>query len=341
MTNIKDVEVIITRETAALTQQGFGLPFILATDGEKEYNEYTGIQEVAKDYPVDTEAYKIAERLFGQTPKPNMIAMAGTSYDGLAPSSLVEFLNELIETKNDWYYLECDQNGDDEIIALSNWIDTQKKLYGATTQNLELFKKIESERTFLYYHHDPEAYVAEGLIGRCAPEKPGSITWKFKTVNGVKEAEIRTSDVTQLHKDNGNTYLRKFGILQTSEGKTTSGEYIDVMQAQDFLDARLTEEVSRVFMTNKKVSYENSGIALLVSAAKSVCEIATEMGIILKDDAGNGLYTITAKSREDSLPNDIANRVYDGLVIMVPLAGAIHQTTLRMTLTYDEGGQAA
>lgn len=334
MTNIKDVEVIITRETAALTQQGFGLPFILATNGEVEYGEYTGIEGVAVDYPVGTEAYKVASRNFAQTPKPPMIAMAGLNYGGADTTELATFLNELIETKNDWYFLQSDQQGDEEIIALSAWVDTQKKLYAATTTNKDLVKQIESERTFIMYHDDDESYVAEGWVGKCAPELPGSITWKFKTINGVKSANIRTSDLTQLHKDNGNTYIRKLGILQTSEGKTTSGEYIDVMRSQDFLEARLTEEVSRVLFTKKKVGYENSGIALLVAAAKSVLERATEQGIVLKDDARNGMYTISARKREDSLLNDIANRIYDGLVIDVPLAGAIHNATLRVTLRY-------
>lgn len=334
MSNIKDVEVIITRETAALTQQGFGLPFILATSGEVEYGEYTGIEDVAADYDVETEAYKIATRTFGQTPKPPMIAMAGLDYGGTDPGELVTFLNELIETKNDWYFLESDQNGDEEIKELSAWVDTQKKLYGATTSNKELVTQLESERTFLMYHDDPKSYAAEGWIGRCAPELPGSITWKFKTINGVLAANIRTSDLTQLHKDSGNTYIRKMGILQSSEGKVTSGEYIDVMRSQDYLDARLTEEVSRVLYTQKKVAYENSGIALLIAAATSVMKRATEQGIVLKDDAGNGMWEIKARSREDSLKNDIANRVYDGLEILVPLAGAIHNATLRVTMYY-------
>lgn len=334
MSNIKDVEVIITRETAALTQQGFGLPFILATNADVEYGEYTGIEDVAVDYAEDTAAYKVASRIFGQTPKPPFIAMAGAEYKGNDPTELVAFLNELIETKNDWYFLQSDQQGDKEIIALSGWIDTQKKLYAATTTNKDLVKQLESERTFIMFHDDEESYVAEGWVGKCAPELPGSITWKFKTITGVKAADIRTSDLRQLHKDGGNTYVRKLGILQSSEGLTTSGEYIDVMRSQDFLDARLTEEVSRVLFTKKKVGYENSGIALLVAAAKSVLERATEQGIVLKDDALNGMYTITARKREDSLLNDVANRVYDGLVIDVPLAGAIHDATLRVTLRY-------
>lgn len=334
MTNIRDVEVIVNRETQALTQQGFGLPFILATNADVPYGEYTGIDEVKEDYAPETDAYKAAVREFAQTPKPAKIAMQGTAYDGLTPDSLVSFLNDLIETKNDWYYLACDRSDDEVILALSAWIDTQEKIYGATTSNLELFKQIESDRTFLFYHDDPKAFVAEGLIARCAPEQPGSITWKFKTVNGVRAAEIKNSEVSQLHKDNGNTYLSKYGILQTSEGKVTSGEYIDVIQSQDFLKARLSEEVSRVFFTKKKVSYENSGIALLVAAATAVCKSATTQGIVLKDDDGNGLWEIQYLTREESLKNDIANRVYDGLEVLIPLAGAIHNTTIRVTMYY-------
>lgn len=334
MSNIKDVEVIITRETAALTQQGFGLPLVLATNEVKAYNEYTGIEAVATDYPVGTEAYKIASRILGQTPKPPMIAMVGFEYDELDYTTLVTDLNELIELKNDWYFLYSDVKEKEGIQELSTWIDTQKKLYFFDTNDLTLVKSLESERSIYMYHDDVEQYPAAGWVGKCAPEEPGSITWKFKTINGVLPAEIRTSDLTQLHKDGGNTYIRKMGVLQTSEGKTTSGEYIDVMRSQDFLDARLTEEVSRVLYTTKKVAYENSGISLLVDAATSVLRRGTDQGIILKDDAGNGLWTITARKREDSLKNDIANRVYDGLVILVPLAGAIHNAVLRVTLHY-------
>src|SRR5690625_4551596 len=117
--SIKDVEVIVTRETAALSQAGFGMPFILATNGEQEYGEYTDISAVSEDYSEETEAYKIASRIFGQSPRPPIVAMAGID----EAETLTSALNDLIESHNDWYFLHCDQNSDEVIEELSAWID--------------------------------------------------------------------------------------------------------------------------------------------------------------------------------------------------------------------------
>lgn len=333
---IQDVEVIITRETAALTQAGFGLPLILATNADVPYGEYTDIASVADDYDETTAAYKIAARVLGQAPSPPMVAMVGVEYDPETdtPDALVAALNELVETRNDWYFLLCDQQGDAEITALSNWIDAQKKLYFASTDNLTLVNNLESERTAIIYHTEPKQYPAEGWVGRCAPELPGSITWKFKTINGVTAADIKVSELTQLHNNGGNSYVRKLGVLQTSEGKVTSGEYIDVIRSQDFIEARLTEQVSRLLFTQKKVSYDNSGIAMIVAECESVMKRATTQGIIALDDDGNGMWSITAPRREGIPSNDIANRRLNGIVIEATLAGAVHNAKMRVILKY-------
>lgn len=327
---ITDVEVIVTRETQPLSQSGFGMPLILATDGEKAYAEYTNLGDVAADYPETSRAYKIAARVFGQNPSPPRIAMFAVE----TPDNAISGLNGLIDSQNDWFFLLSDVQEDDGIKSLSDWAAANDKLYFATTSNLTLASEIESENTVLVYHQDPEAFAAEGWVGRCAPEAPGSITWKFKTINGVTEANITTAQLTQLHEDGGNSYVRKLGVLQTSEGLTTSGEYIDVIRSQYFLKARLTESVMSLFINNGKVPYDNSGIAMIVAACESVLKQATDQGIIALDEGGNGQWTINAPRREDVPQNDVANRHLNGVVIEAVLAGAIHSTTLRVTLTY-------
>ena len=57
-------------------------------------------------------------------------------------------------------------------------------------------------------------------------------------------------------------------------------------------------------------------------------------GIILKDDDGNGVYNITALTREEVSPNDVANRVYDGAKGEAKLAGAIHEGNFSIVLSY-------
>lgn len=330
---ITDVEVIVTRETQPLTQAGFGMPLILATHAAVPYAEYTSIADVAEDYPETTAAYKIAARVLGQSPRPSRIAMVGVEYVD-DPTTLTTALNDLVQMHNDWYFLLCDQQEDAVITALSGWIDTQKKLYFASTGNLNLAANLNSEKTVIMYHDDPTQYPAEGWVGRCAPELPGSITWKFKTISGVSAANIKAGELAQLHEDGGNSYIRKLGVLQTSEGLTTSGEYIDVIRSQHFIEARLVEQVMSLFINSGKVPYDNSGIAMVVAACESVMKQATDQGIIARDDDGNGLWTVTAPRREDIPASDIAARKLDGVIIEATLAGAIHSATIRVTLRY-------
>lgn len=329
-----------------MTQAGFGMPLILATHAAVPYAEYTSIADVAEDYPETTAAYKIAARVLGQSPRPSRIAMVGVEYDDgddgddgddnptTLTTTLTSALNDLVQTNNDWYFLLCDQQSDDVITALSGWIDTQKKMYFASTDNLNLAASLESENTVIMYHDDPTQYPAEGWVGRCAPELPGSITWKFKTINGISAANIKAGELAQLHEDGGNSYVRKLGVLQTSEGLTTSGEYIDVIRSQHFIEARLVEQVMNLFINSGKVPYDNSGIAMVVAACESVMKQATDQGIIARDDDGNGLWTVTAPRREDIPATDIAARKLDGVVIEATLAGGIHSATIRVTLRY-------
>lgn len=333
---IQDVEVIVIRETQPMTQAGFGLPLILATNATKPYAEYTDITGVKADYPETTAAYKIAARVLGQSPRPQKIAIFGVTYDPAmdTPDVLTGALSDLVETNNDWFYLLCDQQGDEEITALSNWIDTQKKIYFASTGNKDLVTQLESFNTVLMYHHDPTQYPAEGWVGVCAPKPPGSITWKFKTITGVTEAQITAAELITLHENGGNSYVRKHGILQSSEGLTTAGEYIDVMQSQYFIEARLIEEVSRLFYTHDKVPYDNSGIAMVAAACGTVMKQATDQGMIAKDADGNGLWTVTTPDRANIPASQVASRKLDGVYVEATLAGAIHGATIRVLLKY-------
>ena len=336
--SIKDVNVIVTRETAVLTQAGFGLPMILATNADKDYEEYVDLASVAEDYAESTTAYKMANAIFGQTPRPERVAIYGVDHDpGVdAPADLVAALNTLVDTKNDWYFLMCDLNADAIVTALSNWVNAQRKLYAVTTQSLALAGTLESERTFIQYHDDPEMFAAEAWVGRCAPELPGSITWKNQQLNGILEPEIGTAAMVQLHQDGGNTIKRQLGVLVTSEGWVTTGtEYIDVMRSSDFIEARLTEAVTRLLIVKGKVPYDNTGIAQVVAACEPVLQQASEQGIVAFDDeAGEFMWSITAPRRENIPVSDIAARKLDNVRIEVTLAGAIHSVTLRVTLTY-------
>lgn len=325
-----DFIVNISKLTRAITQRGFGLPMILGTTMDRPYTLYNTISEVAEHFPVTTKEYRIAQRIFGQNPAPPQVAIFSIqpqSGDNIA-ELLLTTVNEIVETHDDWYYLTCTENAEDVVKALGGWTETQIKTFWTTTQDLTLVNGLEYENTIVMYHENPNAYVAEGLVATAATNDPGSLTFKFKGVQGVLASEIRATDLTELHRNSGFSYLRKMGVLQTTEGTVTTGEYIDIVMAAHWIKVRMEEEAAFLAVNTKKIPYDRRGIAMLVAVVDKVLHIAGRMGIVRVDDDDNYVYRIFYLRREEVLRNDVANRVYNGLDWEIEIAGAIHTGTI-------------
>ncbi len=331
---MKDVEIIITRETAALTQAGFGMPLIIGTAGMKAYAECAELAEVADaGYVSTSEVYKMAAAVFGQNPRPPKVAVVGFA----SSEDLADDLNSLITEHNDWYFLLCEEQTEAAITVLASWAAANKKLYFAMLDddveaNIDLAGDLANDRVVLIYH-DGGDYADAAWVGRCAPELPGSITWKFKTLQGIAPVAISTTNIGALHKAHVNTYVQKYGINQTSEGQTTAGEYIDVIRGQDWVEARLAEGISRLLFISPKVPYDTRGIALVVSEVEAVMKQAVANDIIARDEDGNGIYTVSAPSITDISANDRAARHLPDVCFEFTLAGAIHSVVVRGVIT--------
>ena len=325
-----DFIVNISKLTRAITQRGFGLPMILGTSKDTPYTLYNTMSEVAEHYAVSSKEYRMSQRIFGQNPAPPQLAIFSIlpkPEDNLA-ELLLTAVNEIVETHDEWYYLLCTENSDEVVHALGGWCETQIKTYWTTAQNLTLVNALEYENTIVMYHEDPGAYVAEGLVATAATNDPGSLTFKFKGVQGVNASEIRATDLSELHLNNGFSYIRKMGVLQTTEGTVTTGEYIDVVMAAHWIKVRMEEEAALLAVNSKKIPYDRRGIAKLVAVVDNVIHIAGRMGIVRVDDYDNYVYRIFYLRREEVLPNDVANRVYNGIDWEIEIAGAIHTGTV-------------
>lgn len=76
------VNVQVTRQTAAITQAGFGTPLILGPNAEfaqTEIRTYTTLAAVAEDFATSDAEYVMANKLFSQTPRPERIKIGKTS----------------------------------------------------------------------------------------------------------------------------------------------------------------------------------------------------------------------------------------------------------------------
>lgn len=329
----KYVNVTITRQTRAVSQQGFGMALMLATSKASAYKEYSGdeaLAQIGTDFGAESKEYKLAASLLGQTPRPEKIATYGIVYDGVSgnPTDLVTALNTLILTHDDFYALVCPEQGDDEITALANWIGAQDKIYVASTSNKTLANTLNSDNVFVLVHDKPEQYPAEGLLGQLLPQEIGSYTWQFKTINGITPAAYSTTDISEIEENNGCAYITVGGVNITSNGVATSGEFMDIIQASHYIKARMTENVFRLLATMPKVPYTDDGINLVVAEMERTLKDAFNNGIIAEDADGQPMYSVTAPTRNEVAPNDRAARLLPDLKWTATVGGAIHKANI-------------
>ena len=337
---IEDVQVVITRETTPVTQAGFGLPLIVGAKGTTDYDDLgysvcrnlTDVAALAEGV-TETPVYQIAQKIFAQTPAPEKIAVAWV--DMTTPETLIAGLTALMAAgHNDWYFLLSESQKPADVDALAAFAAANGKLYfGSMTDTA--FEDLDDatlalDRAAILCHKDAAIqYPAEAWVGRCAPELPGSITWKFKTPSGVSVSGYTPTEIDAIKDKHGNVVVSQGGILHTTEGTVLSGEFIDVIRSQDWVKARIAEGVFRLLATSPKVPYDDRGIAMVLAEVQGVMQQATAQGIIARDADGNGMWSVTAPKRSEIAANNIANRVLPDVKFEFTLAGAIHSVTVR------------
>ena len=321
---ILDFPVNIQRKTVGVSERGFGT--ILIFDPSQNINFKYITAENVKEFSTESKVYKLASRLFMQKPQPQEVAVVGKS------GTAVEGFKKVLEETNDFFFLTCTDNSVETIKGLSNLCQVNNKVYAVTVNDYEDAKKLFEEvydNTFVMYHDDSDSFVAESLAVVMS-YKVGGKTAKFKTLQGVKAADVSTTQVKELHKSNLFTYVEKLGVLQTSEGKMLSGEYIDVILGEYWIRFRMEERMQRLALTQDKIPYTNRGIGMLVGVAELVLTEAVAMGIVEE-----GQYRVDYKVREDVDSNEVALRKYDYILWTAMLQGAIHTGQISGILTYD------
>lgn len=326
----KDFVVNIERLTAGVSQGGFGL-ILLAVTGATAlqaglgYKKYADLTAVEIDYASGA-AFNLAKVLFAQTPSPREIAIVAT--EGESANDLTTLLDTV--KSEDFFGLVISDNA--LRTAATTFADANKKLFAVTTESTDT--TAESDNTILGYHDDidDKNYVAEALLVHLLLRPIGSTTGKARVLQGISASEVSEANLSTLATNNALTYIEKYGVAQTTEGKVSTGEYIDVILGSYFIEFGVEQGLASLLVNSSKIPYSNAGIAQLASVVTKVLRQAVAQDIILQDEDGQGIYTVTYVPREDVSSADLADRVYNGLSFEATLAGAIHEATLQGTL---------
>lgn len=329
----KDVEVVIFDQTSPISKKGFGLPLVFVTDADIDYKEVEGTDGLTTLTSTDM-GYKMISRMFEQEPSPQEVAVYGVDITA-ASSTITDEMNALLLEHQDFYFTLLASRVQDDIKEMASWTGANQRLFitqadvGDSVTSIEtLAGEISSSRVGLYAHNGgssgDDPYLDAAIVGRMAPTDPGSATWKFKTLNGVPASTYSNTDENTLLDANVNSYMLRMGVNMTNEGKETTGGFIDIQRAKDWLKARIEEEIFFLLYNSEKVSYDATGIAQVVGALKSVLKRAVRQKIIALDDEDNGMWDVTVPTREQISKVDIANRLLPDIDFVATVAGAVH-----------------
>mgnify|MGYP001090610143 CR=1 FL=1 len=310
---------------------GLGKPLILAEKaGPSMIKNYSDISPVKADFDENTNAYKKAFAIFAQEHRPKEIAIATYDPNGTEVTSAVEAVEKYYW--NDWFFVLTADAEQADKLAVADFIESQKfKIYAVKTETeaeRAAFKAKAYDYVIDFYHPIAGEEADAALVGELGSQTVGSITWKFKELTGITPIDVNEAELNEIHQDGAIAYVTKVGLPQTSEGIVVSGEYIDVMHGKSWIKADAENRIQTAFVKNKKISFDNRGISLLVGELTTTLEKGFSQGIIAEDDSGKPMYTITAKSRSEVSDEDRANRVYNGLFFNFELDGAVHEANI-------------
>lgn len=284
------------------------------------YREYGTIDAVAIDYAEGTDVYKKAAGYFAQDNHADRVAVLDfdktKEYDSL--SSFWGF---------NWTFACLSVNPTDsaDITALSNIFESDKDhLFVVQVADLTLLQAIEGNNYTIGVKHDLSEPMDSAMVGAIAALTVGSVTWKFKELNGITPEVLTSTELAGINSMHAISYTEVSGRPQTTEGFTLSGEYIDTIHGIIWVKVNVAGDLQRLLQDNSKIPFEQKGINMVTATVTQTLEKAYEQGIILTGTDGKGSYTVTATPREQQSAADLSARKYSGVSFKYDASGAIH-----------------
>lgn len=356
---LKDiVNVNITRETTSVAVAAFNVPLILSTFAATNDNSdpdspsgypstftrakvYGSLGELAEDGWSSTGAvYKMAQAVFMQNPSVSKVVVGrADAEDESVAASFTAIMNE----NSSWYGVLVDNSMIDttaEGLAVAAWIEANKK-FGIfwttdadtidatkTTDLAYALKNAAYDRSAVIYHTADTNYIDAAWMGEGFPYDPGTSTWAYKTLSGIAADNITASMESALNGKNCNFYSEVGGVNITQTGKVASGEWIDIIIGTDWIEARLRESVYSALVNNRKLPYDDTGIAVVEGLVKGVLMNAASNGILQADS-----IEVTVPRYADIPQADRIARHLPDVKFTALYQGAIHRTTINGSIS--------
>ena len=315
-----------------LGKAGFGIPLIIEENAttEKSYTECSSLAEVVTaGFAETTKVYKVANTIFMQEDAPEKIAVCATN------GKVTTWLSDVSNVVRDWRQLLVVTEGETAVAVADIMAKVEtlnNKMYFADLAlNDETSLTVNGiNRTVLFYCEPTADYPspAGAFVGATAGLPVGSLPYTNMLLKGIAPQNVTEAELTAIHAKGGLTFVTKAGDNVTTEGKVAGGEYIDIVDAQDYILTNLEYQTQKTLNTSNKIPYDNSGIAQLQSVCENVLKDAYNNGIIASKEDGTADYTVSYALREQVSEDDRVARKYVGGQFSFRLQGAVHNVEI-------------
>lgn len=263
-------------------------------------------------------------------------------------------LLEVIDADDDFYVLLTTDRSELALFQLAAEIETRVKLFAFDTDDEDsaelspasdstsIFARMKAlgyDRTFYVWTKTSNlpTYPVAAWVGKTIPKDPGSYTFKFKQVNGTSpDDELTPTERNNIIRQtsgptkNGNVYVTIGGIAIFEEGTVASGEFIDIINGTDWIQARIQENVYSLLVNEDKVPLDNGGIEAVGLRVEQILKQAVDRRILR---GGDQAPTVSVPDVTELDNGDRANRFLDGIEFEGSYAGAVHKTRIRGRLS--------
>ena len=335
MAFINDITINVSRGTLGLQQQNF-TPIVIgsgiAASGTVNATELTDLTDAG--YLVTDQEYIMASAMFAQSPSPAVVKVMRKT-DAVAYDAA---LSALITTDDDFYAITIESREKADLALVGTWANSNKKFFFGGSDDITALDSRNVDREAYLIHDNADTDYPEcAWVGREIPKQPGSNTWKWKTLSGQNASTFTSTELSTIRANNGQALQSQAGAIFTNEGKTTSGEYIDIIIGQDWVEDQLNIGLLGLFLRNDKVAMDDVGIAQIEGVVRDVLKRAGDNKIIAaavseadleKSDDKLYIYQVTVPLRADISVADRAARTLTGVKFVYTTSGAIHHTTI-------------
>lgn len=334
------VNITIDTKSLQMAQAGFGIPLIIAPGEELKGDRVKIFKNVLELSFLDPKSasYRMAQALMAQNPR---VSLAKIGFR-LTSESIAQALEAIINEDADFYgVLLANEHGDDhkaymrDVISLAEAIAFKRLLAGVDIDenHLSAAEELKAKgysNIFLSYKAVADEYLCAALMGKMLPKTPGSSSWAFKELAGIRPQKINVDLSERLKNLNVNRYIAISAQGLSLDGKVAKGEYIDVVHGRAWLQVRIQERLFRLFMLNDKIPFTSKGLDLVRSEIGAQLSMAVDRGFLAADPKPEvfipSLGSIDESARE--------KRILPDVTFSARAAGAIHEIEIRGTITF-------